>query len=238
MDGAAGPKGEAQGRGLAYESLRIALAQLEPAGRRCAGQRGARDRMPRRARAASDADLVAVPRADALRAIRPRTCCSIAASAARSSRDWQRGPRRGARLQVMVGFPGVHARRIYNSAALIADGEVAAIHRKAELPNYKVFDEKRYFQPGTQPTVVERQGLARGPAGLRGLWEPEPCAARARGRCASCWSSSTPHPTRSTSSASVSRCRASAVARRRLAGRLRQSASAARTSWCSTATRS
>ena len=41
----------------------------------------------------------------------------------------------------------VHRRGIYNSAALIGGGEIAAIHRKAELPNYKVFDEKRYFRP-------------------------------------------------------------------------------------------
>ena len=46
----------------------------------------------------------------------------------------------------MVGYPEYTRAGIYNSAALIADGAVAAIHRKAELPNYKVFDEKRYFQ--------------------------------------------------------------------------------------------
>src|SRR5256885_1453625 len=41
---------------------------------------------------------------------------------------------------VMVGFPEYTGGGIYNSAALIAHGEIAAIHRKAELPNYKVFD--------------------------------------------------------------------------------------------------
>src|SRR5580765_3959749 len=43
---------------------------------------------------------------------------------------------------VMVGFPEYTLGGIYNSAALIVHGEIAAIHRKAELPNYKVFDEK------------------------------------------------------------------------------------------------
>jgi len=54
---------------------------------------------------------------------------------------------------VVVGFPEYTRAGIYNSAALLSGGTIAAIHRKAELPNYKVFDEKRYFQPGAQPTV-------------------------------------------------------------------------------------
>src|SRR5580692_6848316 len=60
---------------------------------------------------------------------------------------------------VVVGYPEYTGRDIYNSAALITGGGIAANHRKSELPNYKVFDEKRYFRAGAQPTVVERQGL-------------------------------------------------------------------------------
>ena len=50
---------------------------------------------------------------------------------------------------------------------------ISAIHRKAELPNYKVFDEKRYFQPGAQPTVVDRQGFRVGMLVCEDIWEPE-----------------------------------------------------------------
>src|SRR3981189_1512065 len=60
---------------------------------------------------------------------------------------------------VMVGFPEYTGGGIYNSAALIAQGEIAAIHRKAELPNYKVFDEKRYFHAGAQPTAADVKGF-------------------------------------------------------------------------------
>ena len=74
---------------------------------------------------------------------------------------------------VMVGFPEYTRGGIYNSAALIAAGEVAAIHRKAELPNYKVFDEKRYFHAGTQPTVVEFKGVRVGLLVCEDIWEPE-----------------------------------------------------------------
>jgi NAD+ synthase (glutamine-hydrolysing) len=74
---------------------------------------------------------------------------------------------------VVVGFPEYTRAGIYNSAALISGGVVAAIHRKAELPNYKVFDEKRYFQPGAQPTVVDRQGFRIGMLVCEDIWEPE-----------------------------------------------------------------
>ena len=75
---------------------------------------------------------------------------------------------------VIVGYPEYTRSAIYNSAALISGGAVADIHRKAELPNYKVFDEKRYFQPGAQPTVVECKGFRVGLLVCEDIWEPEP----------------------------------------------------------------
>jgi NAD+ synthase (glutamine-hydrolysing) len=74
---------------------------------------------------------------------------------------------------VVIGFPEYTRAGIYNSAALISGGAITAIHRKAELPNYKVFDEKRYFQPGAQPTVVDRQGFRIGMLVCEDIWEPE-----------------------------------------------------------------
>jgi NAD+ synthase (glutamine-hydrolysing) len=76
-------------------------------------------------------------------------------------------------ISVMVGFPEYAGTAIYNSAALISGGMVAAIHRKSELPNYKVFDEKRYFQAGAQPTVVDVQGFRCGLLVCEDIWEPE-----------------------------------------------------------------
>jgi len=76
-------------------------------------------------------------------------------------------------VSVMIGFPEYAGTAIYNSAALIGGGIVAAIHRKAELPNYKVFDEKRYFQPGAQPSVVDVQGFRCGLLVCEDIWEPE-----------------------------------------------------------------
>jgi NAD+ synthase (glutamine-hydrolysing) len=74
---------------------------------------------------------------------------------------------------VVIGLPEYTRAGIYNSAALISGGAIAAIHRKAELPNYKVFDEKRYFQAGAQPTVVDREGFRIGMLVCEDIWEPE-----------------------------------------------------------------
>src|SRR5579862_5647129 len=83
---------------------------------------------------------------------------------------------------IMAGFPEYTRAGISNSAALIAAGEIAAIHRKAELPNYKVFDEKRYFQPGKQPTIAECRGFRVGLLVCEDIWVPEPAQlARAAG---------------------------------------------------------
>lgn len=52
----------------------------------------------------------------------------------------------------------------HNSIAVLRDGVVDAVYRKQRLPNYAVFDERRYFQPGSQPVVhqlgADRVGLS------------------------------------------------------------------------------
>jgi NAD+ synthase (glutamine-hydrolysing) len=74
----------------------------------------------------------------------------------------------------LVGFPEYAGSQIFNSAALIEGGQVRATHRKSCLPNYKVFDEKRYFKPGSQPTVVDFRGFRIGILVCEDIWEPEP----------------------------------------------------------------
>ena len=74
---------------------------------------------------------------------------------------------------VVVGYPEYSGRDIYNAAALIAGGQLAANHRKSELPNYKVFDEKRYFRPGAQPTVADCRGFRVGLLICEDIWGPE-----------------------------------------------------------------
>jgi NAD+ synthase (glutamine-hydrolysing) len=77
-------------------------------------------------------------------------------------------------ITLVVGYPEYEGGRIFNSAIIIRDGRVLANHRKACLPNYRVFDEKRYFTPGSEPTVVELGGIRAGILVCEDVWEAEP----------------------------------------------------------------
>src|SRR3972149_3738733 len=57
--------------------------------------------------------------------------------------------RRTPAVSVVVGFVDADD-HLYNAAALLYDGRVAGIYHKHRLPNYGVFDEKRYFRPGAE----------------------------------------------------------------------------------------
>ena len=83
-------------------------------------------------------------------------------------------------ITLIAGYPEYDGDHIFNSALVLRDGAVLANHRKACLPNYRVFDEKRYFTPGTKPTVVELNGIKAGILVCEDVWEPEP-AGQARG---------------------------------------------------------
>jgi NAD+ synthase (glutamine-hydrolysing) len=56
-------------------------------------------------------------------------------------------------IVAVVGFVDKGRRAVYNSAAVISAGEIKGIYHKMRLPNYAVFDEKRYFNPGKNPLV-------------------------------------------------------------------------------------
>src|SRR5271169_1977391 len=77
-------------------------------------------------------------------------------------------------ITLIAGYPEYEGRLIFNSAIVIRDGAILANHRKASLPNYRVFDEKRYFTPGTLPTVVDLNGVKAGILVCEDVWEPEP----------------------------------------------------------------
>jgi NAD+ synthase (glutamine-hydrolysing) len=70
---------------------------------------------------------------------------------------------------------------VYNAASLLADAGVAFTAHKQALPNYTVFDEKRYFRPGHDSTVTDFAGVRVGWLVCEDIWEPEP-AARAAGQ--------------------------------------------------------
>jgi len=80
-------------------------------------------------------------------------------------------------VAVMVGYPEYADGGIYNAAALIRNGALLANYRKQELPNYKVFDEKRYFKHGGASQIVQLNGIRVGMLICEDVWEPSPAKA-------------------------------------------------------------
>src|SRR5215208_6275041 len=60
----------------------------------------------------------------------------------------------------------------HNSLAILAGGELRGIYRKCDLPNYGVFDERRYFEPGTEPALIGLDGLLVGLTVCEDIWHP------------------------------------------------------------------
>tara|TARA_B100001173_G_scaffold32835_1_gene25537 strand:+ start:13014 stop:14645 length:1632 start_codon:yes stop_codon:yes gene_type:complete len=61
-------------------------------------------------------------------------------------------------ISALIGFPDYSDDSIYNACAVFRDKEEIVKYRKEALPNYSVFDEKRYFTSDEQPTVFELKG--------------------------------------------------------------------------------
>ena len=75
---------------------------------------------------------------------------------------------------LVIGYPGRVGERLYNMLAVIRNGAIIGTYRKQCLPNYQVFDEKRYFRKGGEPLVLDIDGLPVGFTICEDLWEPEP----------------------------------------------------------------
>jgi NAD+ synthase (glutamine-hydrolysing) len=78
-------------------------------------------------------------------------------------------------IAALVGFPWLD-RDLYNAGAICADGEVKAIYPKRFLPNYGVFDEVRYFQPGRDLLLLRIGEALIGPTVCEDIWQPGPPA--------------------------------------------------------------
>lgn len=79
-------------------------------------------------------------------------------------------------IDLVLGYPAIHNGLRKNTAGLIRDGILAAEYHKALLPNYSVFDEKRYFEPGGAPCVFEVKGVSVGITICEDIWYAEPAA--------------------------------------------------------------
>lgn len=80
---------------------------------------------------------------------------------------------------VVIGYPRRDGELLYNAAGVIHRGELIGEYRKQHLPNYQVFDEKRYFSPGSGPCVVDIAGVPVGLSICEDIWEEGPTASSA-----------------------------------------------------------
>ncbi len=92
-------------------------------------------------------------------------------------KDCSRALRAAAReakgIVMLVGAPEPPARsgaRPYNACHVLSEGKIAATYRKLNLPNYGVFDEKRYFEPGGNALVVNFGGVPVGTSVCEDVW--------------------------------------------------------------------
>ena len=60
---------------------------------------------------------------------------------------------------IVIGYPKKEGDLIYNCAGVLRNHSIITEYKKQELPNYEVFDEKRYFEPGSSPGIFEVSGL-------------------------------------------------------------------------------
>ncbi len=79
-------------------------------------------------------------------------------------------------VTALIGVPWLDG-ALYNACAVCTGGEVTAVYRKQLLPNYGVFDEKRYFEPGDALVTLPIGGSLVGVTVCEDMWQPGPPAA-------------------------------------------------------------
>ena len=85
-------------------------------------------------------------------------------------------------MHVVLGHPeggGIQSKSVaitkrFNRATVLCEGQVLASYAKQELPNYQVFDERRYFTPGHEACVFEVDGVKLGLLICEDAWFEEP----------------------------------------------------------------
>lgn len=77
-------------------------------------------------------------------------------------------------IDLIIGYPKIEGSHMYNLGALIVDGRIVQEYRKMKLPNYAVFDEKRYFTAGDEVCVFDYNGVKLGLTVCEDIWHDGP----------------------------------------------------------------
>jgi NAD+ synthase (glutamine-hydrolysing) len=73
-------------------------------------------------------------------------------------------------ISAVIGFVDQSHGRLFNAAALVSEGQIKGVYRKHHLPNYGVFDERRFFSSGKEVVLAEIDGLTFGVTVCEDLW--------------------------------------------------------------------
>lgn len=79
-------------------------------------------------------------------------------------------------IVMIVGYPHIDHHGCFNSAAILHEGRQRGFYHKKILPNYSVFDEKRYFNEGKNTVCFDYKGQKIGLAICEDVWKKEPIA--------------------------------------------------------------
>lgn len=79
-------------------------------------------------------------------------------------------------IYVVVGYPRRIDGELFNCAGVIYQGKLLVEYAKQKLPNFLVFDDKRYFSEGREAGLVDIKGVKVGLSICEDIWHPEPIA--------------------------------------------------------------
>jgi NAD+ synthase (glutamine-hydrolysing) len=154
-------------------TLRIALGQLNPTVGDIGGNAAKIVAWALRARDELKADLVVFPEL-ALTGYPPEDLLLRPAFLDRTLAGLEEIKRQVRGIDVILGYPRSATGGLYNAASLLRDGRIVGSYHKVHLPNYGVFDERRYFVPGGETCVVEVKGIPVGLTVCEDIWLPGP----------------------------------------------------------------
>jgi len=155
------------------ERLRLALAQLNllvgdvagNVGKMIAAAQRARDELQAHAVVFPELALTGYPPEDLL--LRPDLTARVETGLGELM-----AATRG--IDLITGYPRRQYGNLYNAAVLLRDGQFQSVYYKHCLPNYSVFDEKRYFAEGTGACVARIRGVPVGLTVCEDVWEGSP----------------------------------------------------------------
>ena len=84
-------------------------------------------------------------------------------------------------IDVILGYPEKNDGRLFNTCSLLRDGAILASYHKQNLPNYSVFDEKRYFEAGQSTCIIETHGVKTALSICEDIWVPDPSIQASKG---------------------------------------------------------